>query len=119
MAKERTTSACGMICSTCPIHLAPNNPQIANQLTEDFKSQWENVKPEDFSCTGCWGEDDKMWSPNCEIRKCCAKEKKLEYCYECQLFPCDKLKNWAKQNAKYTTAFYNLKKMKRKSKKTT
>jgi hypothetical protein len=113
MTKERTIAACGLNCNTCPIHLAPNNPQIAKKLTEDFNGLWKNMKPEDFSCVGCWGEDDEMWSPDCEIRKCCIKDKNLQYCYECPEFPCDRLKNWANQNEGYMTGLNNLKGMKK------
>jgi len=52
MTKERTMAACGLICSTCPMHLAPKYPEIAQKLTEDFKGRWENVKPEDFAAKG-------------------------------------------------------------------
>ena len=113
MTKIRTIAACGLTCSTCPIHLAPNYPEIAKKLAEDFKEQWENVKPEDFRCEGCWREHDEMWSPNCEIRKCCIKEKKLKYCYECNVFPCDILKNWASQNEVYMEGLNKLKEMKK------
>ena len=88
MSKKRTTAVCGLICCKCLIHLAPNDPKIARKLAEGFKGKWENVKLEDFSCDGCWEEDDNMWSPNCEIRKCCIKDKNQGYCYECQMFVC-------------------------------
>ena len=31
------------------------------------------------------------WSPDCWILECCVDKKKLEFCYECEDFPCDKL----------------------------
>ncbi|MBY8985745.1 MAG: DUF3795 domain-containing protein [Candidatus Lokiarchaeota archaeon] len=114
MTKERSMAACGLICGTCHIHLAPENPKIAKKLVEDFKGRWENVKPEDFNCIGCWGEDDEMWSSGCEIRKCCIKDKNLNYCYECQEFPCQKLKEWANKDKKYEAALERLKNIKRK-----
>ncbi|MFX1325974.1 MAG: DUF3795 domain-containing protein [Promethearchaeota archaeon] len=113
MSENRIMAACGLICNTCPIHNAPNNPEVAQRLAEDFKGQWENVKPEDFRCEGCWGEDEEIWSPDCEIRKCCIKEKKLKYCYECNVFPCDILKNWAKQNEGYMEGLNKLKEIKK------
>ena len=114
MTADRTMAACGLMCSTCNIHLAPKHPEIALKLVESFNGMWENVKPEDFSCLGCWGEDDEMWSPDCGIRKCCIKDKNLQYCYECQEFPCEKLKNWANKNETYMSALSNLKEMKKK-----
>ena len=80
MSKERTISTCGLICSTCLIHIAPNNPEIAQKLAEDFEGKWENVKAKDFRCDGCWAEDHEKWSPD----RCCIKDKKLNYCYELQ-----------------------------------
>jgi len=113
MTTERTMAACGLICSKCPVFLAPNNPEIGQKLAEDYKGKWDNVKAEDFRCDGCWGEDHEMWSPDCEIRKCCVKVKNLTYCYECQEFPCQKLKNSTNKGKKYEEALERLKKMKK------
>jgi len=44
MTTERTTATCGLIYCLCPVFLAPNSPEIAQQLAEDFKGKWENVK---------------------------------------------------------------------------
>ena len=44
MTTERTMAACGLICSSCQVFLAPNNPEISQKLAEDFKGKWENVK---------------------------------------------------------------------------
>lgn len=112
MAAQRNMASGGLICSTCGIHLAPKNPEIAKILVKDFKGKWENVSPEDFHCKGCWSDDSEMWSPDCEIRKCCIKDKKFQYCFECQEFPCQKLQNWAKRSKKYEEALERLKKNK-------
>ena len=109
MTKERTMAACGLYCSICPVYLAPDYPDLAQILVEDFKGKWENVKVEDFHCAGCWGEDHEMWSPDCEIRTCCAKEKHLTFCYECPELPCQKLKNSVKKGKKYEDALERLK----------
>ncbi len=111
MTTERTMAACGLICSSCPIYLAPDHPELAKTLVEDFKGKWENVKAEDFHCKGCWGEDNEIWSPDCEIRKCCAKDKNYQYCYECSEFPCQKLRKSANKGNKYEEALERLKNM--------
>jgi len=67
-----------------------------------------------FRCEGCWGEDHEMWSPGCEIRKCCIKDKNLTYCYECQEFTCQKLEDWANKDKSYKVALERLKNKKKK-----
>ncbi|HEC38977.1 MAG TPA: DUF3795 domain-containing protein [bacterium] len=112
MTEEMTMAACGLICSSYPVFLAPEYPELAKILVEDFKGKWENVKAEDFHCKGCWGEDNEVWTPNCEIRLC-VTDKNYKYCYECQEFPCQKLKNSAKKGKKYEVALERLKNMKK------
>jgi len=53
-----------------------------------------------------------VWTPNCEIRLC-VTDKNYKYCYECQEFPCQKLKNSAKKGKKYEVALERLKNMKK------
>ncbi len=94
------------------IYNASNNPEIAHQLVKQFQGPWEDVKAEDFHCNGCRSNKTQCWTPDCWIRECCVNNKNLEYCYECQEFPCIKLKKWANKSERYGTALNQLKKMK-------
>jgi len=60
-------AVCGLICSSCPIYLTLKYPELAKILVEDFKGKWKNVKAEDFHCKGCWGENNEVWTLDCEI----------------------------------------------------
>jgi hypothetical protein len=111
-------AVCGLECNKCKIYNAPKNPEIAKELVKIFDGRWENVGVEDFHCNGC-RDVENCWTEDCWIRDCCVKEKMLNYCYECQDFPCNKLKNWADENEGYAIALQNLKEMKKKSKKVT
>jgi hypothetical protein len=113
--EEKIVAVCGLICSDCKIYNAPKNPAIAKELVEYFEGRWENVKMEDFHCNGCRDEED-CWSEECWIRDCCVNDNNLNYCYECQKFPCEKLNGWASENKKYTDALDNLNEMKKKNK---
>jgi len=114
LTEEKIIAVCGLVCSDCKILNAPHNPEIAKELETYFEGQWENVKMEDFHCNGCRNAED-CWSDDCWIRDCCVLDKKLNYCYECQEFPCDKLKKRGKKNEGYKAALNNLKEMKKKS----
>ncbi|MFX1419763.1 MAG: DUF3795 domain-containing protein [Promethearchaeota archaeon] len=105
--------ACGLICSNCKIYNAPNNLKIAEELVEHFQGKWEDVRPQDFHCGGCWSDINELWSPDCWIRKCCVNDKNYRYCCECSEFPCLKLDEWAKKDKGYEEALERLKEMKK------
>jgi hypothetical protein len=107
-------SVCGLDCTQCKIYQAPNNPKIADRLVKIFDKMWDNVKPEDFHCSTCKGPLLECWTKECWIRYCCINDRKLEYCYQCQDFPCKGLEKRAKKNKRYLIALNNLKKMKKK-----
>ncbi len=114
MSREKIIAVCGLVCSDCKIYKAPNNPEIAKELVTHFEGQWENVSMEDFHCNGCI-DVLNCWSSDCWIRDCCLKDKNLDFCYQCQEFPCEKLEEWAKKGNEYKKALHNLKRMRRKS----
>jgi len=101
---------CGLDCSVCPIHLAPTNPEIAEELTTWFRKHYDS-KAESwwFHCKGCPGDRDDHWSPNCEILHCCVDKKNLHYCCECEEFVCGKLKDFMNKGEKYAQAIERLK----------
>ncbi|MFX1574840.1 MAG: DUF3795 domain-containing protein [Promethearchaeota archaeon] len=111
MSKNKKIAVCGLVCSECKIYNAPNDPEIAEELVNIFKGQWENVKMEDFHCNGC-RDAENCWSDDCWIRNCCIKDKNLNFCYECHDFPCDKLKAWAMEDESYSKALQTLHDMK-------
>ncbi len=46
------------------------------------------------NCKGCKIIQGNVFWGKCDLYICC-KEKQLENCGECSVFPCDKLKEWA------------------------
>lgn len=110
--EEKIVAVCGLICSDCKIYNAPKNPTIAKELVKYFDGKWDNVKMEDFHCNGCRDEED-CWSEECWIRDCCVNDNNLDYCHECQEFPCERLKERASEDEGYENALNNLKEMKK------
>lgn len=66
--KHREFSLCGLNCSLCPRY-----------HTEGLSR-----------CPGCGGEDFSRKHPSCSVINCSKKNGNIEYCFECQLYPCPK-----------------------------
>ena len=64
-------SACGLNCGLCPRFYTEGSSR----------------------CPGCAGEGFSDVHPSCGILSCCQR-KGIEYCYECEEFPCKKYDNW-------------------------
>jgi len=112
MEKNQRIAVCGLNCSECDIFRASDNPEIAQRIVNWFKEERHiDVKIEDIHCLGCREDRTKHWSPDCWILRCCVDEKGLEFCYQCEDFPCEKLSEWAKENKKYEEALNRLKEM--------
>lgn len=101
-------SYCGLICKTCPIHLATiqeNEDERARIKTEIVKKLEGiyNLKytVEDITdCDGCKSEGGRLFSSckKCLIRKC-AREKKVENCAYCSEYACGKLETFFKKDS--------------------
>jgi len=113
MKKEyKMIAVCGLVCDTCDIRKAKNDPKLAKEIADWFKKELnKEVKIEDIHCSWCKGDRENHWSPDCWILECCVDNKGLEFCYECEEFPCKKLKDWAKESEVYTKALNRLKEM--------
>lgn len=88
---------CGLLCETCPIHLATLEPdrqkkaamliEIAATCNEKYSM---NLNPVDVTdCDGCRADTGRIFSSclACEIRKCAAL-RNLESCAGCSAYPC-------------------------------
>ena len=68
-SKEWNISVCGLNCAKC-----------------DLLEQKE--------CSGCRGSLDNHWSPECQFLAC-IRERKINYCFECEEFPCSRIISFA------------------------
>jgi len=51
------------------------------------------------------------WSADCWILKCCVDDKGLQFCYQCDGFPCERLSGRANESKRYDQALYRLHRM--------
>ena len=122
-AKNRMIAVCGLDCGKCDLFRVPTDSEAAERVTAWFKNMGWLQEDEDVSdvvrkspyCKGCRGDRSVHWSADCWILKCCFDDKGLEFCYECDTFPCEQLSNWGNENARYAQALGRLKHMREES----
>jgi len=110
-------SVCGLTCNSCSLYNLPHDKKSAEEVFEWFVSKgWytneqtisDIVKNGDY-CKGCRSDrTDIHWSPGCPLLICCSDKKQLNYCSECEDFPCAEYKNWIKQGEHHRLAYENL-----------
>lgn len=121
-SKKDMIAVCGLDCGPCDIRRAPIEPEAAQHIVAWFKKKGWLKENEDIAeaiergmyCKGCRGDRSVHWSADCWILKCCVDDKGYEFCYECNIFPCERLTEWAKQSENFSQALDRLKKMKEK-----
>ena len=99
----RSIGYCGNNCSKCEIYIATitNDMDLKEEIIKKaLYFTGKKVDPSTIFCLGCKNEKSKhrnYLSPdgafNCEILNC-AKEKYVETCIDCPLFPCSKIKSF-------------------------
>lgn len=80
----RYDSYCGLYCGACDT-LQANKEGRVNELALARKRKLDEV-----SCHGCKTTVNAIFCRNCAIRSC-AMNKKVEYCFQCHDYPCQKL----------------------------
>ncbi len=80
----RYDSYCGLYCGACDT-LQANREGRINELAKTW-----NRKPDELSCHGCKTTVNAVFCGNCAIRSC-AINKKVEYCFQCHDYPCQRL----------------------------
>lgn len=99
---------CGLNCGICPVYLANQNPDLAKTIAER-----NHITLEEAVCQGCHGEKGCIkinGATLCQTYDCVHNEKNLDFCYECDDFPCGKLAPCADRAKEipHNTKIYNL-----------
>ena len=77
---------CGLDCMDCPIH----ERNITEELTAQFSSAY-GCNPEKVACHGCRSDNRSVLYPaECSTLDC-SRERRVDFCFECGDFPCEKL----------------------------
>jgi hypothetical protein len=96
---EEQLAYCGLICRTCQIYLATNEPdeekkykmkvEIAREIEKHYDQECEAEDVGD--CDGCKTEGGRLFCNNDCPMRICAVEKGIENCAHCDDYPCEAL----------------------------
>ena len=77
-------SYCGLYCGACEILLMNELGRI-----EEKAKEW-SMNLSDVKCFGCKTNQNSIYCVDCDI-KYCAESKDIEFCSECNKFPCSRI----------------------------
>ena len=103
-------SPCGLNCGVCPLYIARTDETLRKRIAEGQGIPVENV----FVCAGCRPAQGRIpgvgSGPVCDTYSCAVDNKGVEFCYECDDFPCLKLAPCADraQEIPHNTKVYQL-----------
>jgi hypothetical protein len=75
---------CGLYCGACPVLVANEKGEV-----EKTAKEWK-MKPEEIKCFGCKTKTNAIYCIDCDIKHC-AEQKKVEFCFQCNEFPCSRI----------------------------
>ncbi len=106
MSRMNDVAPCGIYCAGCKIYQASEDPELAEKIAENL-----DIGVEDAQCLGCRAENGEI--PVISVEgKCrtyqCVKDRGLDFCYECEDFPCSKLYTCRKSPAPHNSKMTNL-----------
>jgi len=111
----QVTAPCGLDCFNCHFYLAREDEE-ARKKVEQISVQY-GIPLEIMRCDGCRAHDGQIPLQKHlfgEAHRCaayeCAKRKKMDFCGDCDEFPCDFLHPYADKSAElpHNTKVFNL-----------
>lgn len=115
MDYKQMTAPCGLDCFNCTFYLADKDPAAMAQIKQ--WSQEFNIPVDILLCNGCRNHDGKIPLQKKlygETFRCaayeCSKNKGIDFCGDCDQFPCDHLHPYADKadTLPHNTKVFNL-----------
>jgi hypothetical protein len=93
MDYKNMTAPCGLDCFNCPLNKALTDDALRRKISEG-----RNVEYEKAVCKGCRNENGTIGFLNmtepCGVFECITVQG-IDFCHQCQDFPCDRLHPYA------------------------
>ncbi len=109
--KLQLVSPCGYCCLSCPAY---EKSRCTNDIAIQKEAKRANLPVDEFLKYMCRGCRPKQGRPHgdilCQTYDCCVNVKGLDFCYQCQDFPCLKLAPISEgaEVRRHNTKIYNL-----------
>lgn len=91
--EKNLIAPCGNFCDMyrCAAH---GDVVGQEKLAERFRKHLgvPDAQADWMACVPCRENIDKCWSGDCKVFHCCVKQRGLDFCSDCEDFPCDLLK---------------------------
>lgn len=106
MPKRKDVAPCGIYCAGCVVYKASDDPELAKKISENM-----SVSVEDAQCKGCIMEEGEIGVLPIE-GKCptytCVEENEIDYCFECEDYPCARLHTYKNSPLPHNSKINNL-----------
>jgi hypothetical protein len=91
--KKQLCAVCGLFCPACTLFIGTKEePQRLQNMADRH-----NTRADAWECNGCRSEKRSYWCEHiCQIKPC-ADKRGIEFCGECDEYPCDMLKDFQKE----------------------
>ena len=88
--KKKLAAVCGLFCPSCTVYIGTqDDPQRLKVLAERYQ-----LPVESWECQGCRSEKRSYYCENICPMVTCAAERGIEFCGECNEYPCQELKKF-------------------------
>ncbi len=101
-------AVCGLFCPSCAIYIATN--EDPERLAKQAKSLGLSI--EETKCNGCRSDRLNANCQKCFILKC-ANEKGIDFCVDCESFPCNELQEFQSKMPHRTELWKDLENIKK------
>lgn len=86
---KRTSAVCGLFCQSCAVYIATKEePERLKNIAQTL-----NQTVEESRCEGCRANVKSLHCKTCETVSC-ASQRGVEFCSECEDYPCEALKEF-------------------------
>ena len=108
MDYRHLTAPCGLDCFNCSMYLARNDKGLRSKIAQNL-----GISESDAWCKGCRDHGGRIpalgMTRPCSVYRCIT-QKGLDFCYECDEFPCDHLHPYADKASvlPHNTKIFNL-----------
>ena len=104
----KTSAVCGLLCNSCTIHIATkeNNTELLSRIAERLQLSFEEIQ-----CNGCRSNILSFHCKTCYFKEC-SKNKNIDFCSDCNEYPCSDLKEFQSKMPHRVELFQSLDRIK-------